>query len=225
MPTHQLPICHIAISTISTSTRSITVRQRIARKRERASAMVIAASRLLLMNEARAAANPPREGERRERSERGGVNAKRHAKLHPTLIALRRSAALRRSTLPLKGRLTERAARRAVLPPRSKLQEERIASSLRFLPVDRREQRLDRHGLLDQRLIGEILHQRFERRPVGLDAVGPRIAAEHLIDLLELGGHPRQHVTQRSELAHLLRGDRLGLAERVKQARRHERVF
>src|SRR5262245_47112023 len=87
----------------------------------------------------------------------------------------------------------------------------RRESSIRFLAVDRREQRLDRHRLLDQRLVGEILHKRLERRPVGLDPVRPRVAAEHLVDLLQLRRHPRQHVAQRAELAHLLRGDRLGL--------------
>jgi hypothetical protein len=53
--------------------------------------------------------------------------------------------------------------------------------------LDWHEERLDRHRLGDEVLGDHIAHERFEGRAVGLDAVGPGIAVEDLIDLLEVG--------------------------------------
>src|SRR5262245_4494756 len=42
----------------------------------------------------------------------------------------------------------------------------------------RNKELLQRQRLCDQVLLGHVLHQRRERRPVGLDAIWPWIAAE-----------------------------------------------
>src|SRR5262245_15036771 len=69
-----------------------------------------------------ASSNPPLEGEGRERSERGGVDATRQgaspppSRPHPPTA----SASLRRSTLPLQGRVDLRRGLRAIrrrVPP------------------------------------------------------------------------------------------------------------
>src|SRR5215207_8136997 len=46
--------------------------------------------------------------------------------------------------------------------------------------VGRHEQLVHRNGRCDQRLVGQVLHQRLQRRPVRLDPVGPWIAIEEL---------------------------------------------
>src|SRR5690349_19393687 len=57
--------------------------------------------------------------------------------------------------------------------------------------IGRQEHLFDRHRRPNDALIGEIFHRRLERRPVWLDAVGPGIALEHLIELVDVGRHPR----------------------------------
>src|SRR5262245_16698939 len=50
-------------------------------------------------------------------------------------------------------------------------------------------------------LLDHILHERLERRPVGLYTIRPGIAAEHVVDLLDVGLQPWQHRDQRSGIA------------------------
>src|SRR6266581_3252116 len=64
-------------------------------------------------------------------------------------------------------------------------------SRLLFKAVDRREQLFERRLPVRQVLILQILHQRFQRRTVLLDAVGPRIAAEEFMDLIDIARQPR----------------------------------
>ena len=68
------------------------------------------------------------------------------------------------------------------------------------------------------------MHQRLERWPVGLDAVGPGIAGEGRVDLVELRDHARQHVAQRADVAHLGKRKLLGLVHRFEKAGGHERM-
>src|SRR5712691_8891273 len=99
-------------------------------------------------------------------------------------------------------------------------------NSLRSLCIpDGDKQIVHPHRRGDDRLLGHVADERFEGRTVGLDPVGPRIAAENLIDLVEVGGHPGQHVAERSQEAHLGEGAVLRFAERVVKARGDERVL
>src|SRR3984893_5257043 len=66
----------------------------------------------------------------------------------------------------------------------------------------RQEQILDRHDAFRNALLVQVARQRFERWPVGLDTIGPGVTAEYLVELVDVGGHPRQHVLQRTEIAH-----------------------
>src|ERR1700694_3070081 len=82
----------------------------------------------------------------------------------------------------------------------SGMREAQLEATVRlsFLAVDRREQLLQGRLVVGQVLILQIGDERVEGRPVGLDAVGPRIAAEIFVNLVDVAGQPRQHVAQRA---------------------------
>ena len=52
---------------------------------------------------------------------------------------------------------------------------------------------LERDRPRDEVLLDHVLHQRLEARAVGLDAAGIGIAAEHLVELVDVLVQPRQH--------------------------------
>ena len=56
------------------------------------------------------------------------------------------------------------------------------------------EEIIHRNGRSDQRLINEIGDEGFQRRPVGFDAVWPRIAIEQLVNLVDVAHQERRHV-------------------------------
>src|SRR5262245_42896709 len=66
---------------------------------------------------------------------------------------------------------------------------------------DRDEQIFDRDLVRDEVLLDHILHQRLQGRAVWLDPIRPGIAAEHLVDLLDLRLQPRQHRAQGPSVA------------------------
>ena len=86
------------------------------------------------------------------------------------------------------------------------------------------EQLLDRNPSRDEMLFDHVLDQRLERGPIGFHAVGPGIAAEHVVDLVHVGGKPGQHVAQRAALLHQRERAVSRIAQRVVQALRHERM-
>src|SRR3972149_9040753 len=87
------------------------------------------------------------------------------------------------------------------------------------------EQVVHARRLGDYALLLEIAYQRLQRRSIGLDAIGPRIAAERPVDLIELGVHPWQHVAQRGAVIHPGERDVLGLTESAVQRGREERML
>src|SRR3984893_7461981 len=86
------------------------------------------------------------------------------------------------------------------------------------------EELLDGDHRSDDALLAKISHQRFQRRAVRLDAVGPGIAPEYLIDLIEIGGHPRQHIWQGAQIAPARARPLLAGAHGVEQAARNEGI-
>src|SRR5262247_4496970 len=81
------------------------------------------------------------------------------------------------------------------------------------------EQLFDRNGARNEILLGHVLHQRFERRPVGLEAVGPGIAAEYIVDFLDLRLQPGQHGGKRAGIAQARKRAALCIDERLVEAR------
>src|SRR5271154_5909147 len=97
--------------------------------------------------------------------------------------------------------------------------------SLAITRLNRHKQFIDRNRPRDERLLDHVTDQRLERRPVGLDPIWPRIATdEGLRDFVEVRGQPRHHVTERPKVAHPLKRDVLGPAERVVEARGNPRI-
>src|SRR5580700_7462695 len=103
----------------------------------------------------------------------------------------------------------------------------RMVPSLFFaaLAERRHEQLVDWNRLRDQTLLDHIRHQRFQCRPIRLDAIWPAIAAEQFVNLLHVVRQPRQHVTQRPGIAHLFSRPVLRFVERVIETRREERIL
>src|SRR5205807_6884670 len=80
-------------------------------------------------------------------------------------------------------------------PPYGSIRAKRALSSMR-----RQEQILDRHDAVRNALLVQVARQSVERWPVGLDTIGPGVTAEYLVELVDVRGHPRQHVLQRTEI-------------------------
>src|ERR1700737_751030 len=89
----------------------------------------------------------------------------------------------------------------------------------------RQEQILDRHDAFRNALLVQVARQCFERWPVGLDTIGPRVTAKYLVELVDVGGHPRQHVLQRTEIAHTRPRPFLGRTHRIEKTAGDERVL
>src|SRR5690348_839809 len=81
----------------------------------------------------------------------------------------------------------------AVLWPRNQKSECRLG-----MTVVLHEQLLDRNLAIDEVLLVHVAHQRLERRTVFLDAIRPRIIAEHFADFVELRRPERHHVAERA---------------------------
>src|SRR5205814_9280561 len=62
------------------------------------------------------------------------------------------------------------------------------------------EQLLDRHDARNEMLLGHVLHECLKGWPVGLYAIGPGIAAEHVVDFLDAGLLPWQHRGTRARI-------------------------
>src|SRR5262249_10557198 len=90
--------------------------------------------------------------------------------------------------------------------------------------VGRNEEIIHRNGRGDQRLIGEIGDEGFERRPVGFKPVRPWVAIEQLVNFIDVAHEERRHVAQRAQIEHFLERDLLGFAKRVVQARGNEGI-
>src|SRR5215510_10482821 len=86
------------------------------------------------------------------------------------------------------------------------------------------EQIFDRNDARDEMLLDHVSYQRLNRRPVGLDAVGPGIAAEHVVDLLDLGLQPGQHRGKRAGVAQTCQSAALRFDEGLVQTRRKPAV-
>src|SRR2546423_1042164 len=78
---------------------------------------------------------------------------------------------------------------------------------------------------LSQGCDGQETDAPLPRHRVGLEAVGPAVPAEVLVDLVQTRRQPRQHVAQRAEIAHLRQRTVLRLAEGAVQASRDRRIL
>src|SRR6266478_3884551 len=86
------------------------------------------------------------------------------------------------------------------------------------------EEIIHRNGRRDQRLIGEIGDEGFERGTVGLNPVRPRVAVEQLVNFIDIAHEERRHVAQRAQIKHFLERDLFGFAKRVVEARGNEGI-
>src|SRR5437867_2140710 len=86
------------------------------------------------------------------------------------------------------------------------------------------EEIIHRNGRADQRLVDEIGDEGFQGRPVGLYAVWPGVAVEQLVNLVDVAHQEWRHVAQCAQVEHFLERDLLGLAKRVVEAGRDERI-
>src|SRR5579863_10475554 len=87
------------------------------------------------------------------------------------------------------------------------------------------ENLFERDRLGDHVTLVEIGDERLERLAIGLDAVGPAIAAEYLVDLVDIRRHPRQHVAQRAGFGDPISNERPRFGQRLVEARRGEGVL
>ena len=97
-------------------------------------------------------------------------------------------------------------------------------SSGRARSASNHEQLLDRYPSRDKMLFDHVLDQRLEGGSIGFHPVRPRIAAEHVIDLVHVGGKPGESVAQRAAFLHQRERVVSRIAQRVVQALRDERV-
>src|SRR6476620_5690363 len=103
----------------------------------------------------------------------------------------------------------------------SETQDHDVACSL-WPTLHFREQVFDRDFLRNEMLLDHVIHHGFERRAIGLHAIGPGIAAEYLVNLVDIRGQPRQHIARRAKLTHQVQCMLARRAERVEQALRNE---
>src|SRR5437879_9489793 len=92
------------------------------------------------------------------------------------------------------------------------------------LARQRDEQILNRDRLLNKVLLEHVLDKCLQSRAIWLDPVRPGIAAEHLVDLLDLGQQPRQHIAERAGIAHAGERPALGFDAGLVEARRNPAV-
>src|SRR5262249_6199828 len=86
------------------------------------------------------------------------------------------------------------------------------------------EEIIHRNGRGDQRLIGKIGDEGFERGAVGLETVRPRVAIEQLVNFIDVAHEERRHVAQCAQIEHFLERDLFGLAKRIVKAGGDERI-
>jgi hypothetical protein len=94
----------------------------------------------------------------------------------------------------------------------------------RRLTRQRDEQILDRDRLRNEVLLPHVLDQGLQGRAICLNPVGPGVAAEHLVDLLDLSHEPRQHRGERAGIAHAGERTSLGFDECLVEAPRNPSV-
>src|SRR6185503_19390890 len=75
-----------------------------------------------------------------------------------------------------------------------------IPSPLLKIALDVDEDVLEPEFPVDHRLVVKVADQRLHGRAVALGAVRPPLLAEHLVGLLDVSAHPRQHVARRAEI-------------------------
>src|SRR5215469_3242406 len=107
-----------------------------------------------------------------------------------------------------------------------------VSSSLMMRPwcwlgsmrIRANEDIFERNRLGDHVALVEISDERLQRLSVRLDTVGPPIAAEHLVDLVDVRRHPWQHVAQRTSLGDSIPDQLARFGERLVKTGRCERM-
>src|ERR1039458_5709808 len=92
-----------------------------------------------------------------------------------------------------------------------------VSASFQIMSLYGNKEILQWEHRLEHRLLDQELHEGFERSSVRLDPVGPRVALEHVVDLVQVSGKPGQHVAKSTQVAHPLVGNLLRFAQRVEK--------
>src|SRR6185437_4033539 len=94
-------------------------------------------------------------------------------------------------------------------------------AALRMIRNDGRKDRVDVDRPIGEALVLQIACQRDERAAVGIDAVTERVAAEEIVDFVDVMRKPRQGIAHRAAEAHLTIGQLLCLDKCLVEARRN----